>query len=73
MFRGGDEIWNLRDRHMAETLEALVDHLEQTRRQAKVSRLGAQLAPGRREGDPDVERGELNVGHSRASATAMTR
>jgi erythromycin esterase-like protein len=28
MFRGGIESWNLRDSHMAETLEALVGHLE---------------------------------------------
>jgi erythromycin esterase-like protein len=30
VFRGGVESWNLRDRHMAETLEALTDHLERT-------------------------------------------
>jgi erythromycin esterase-like protein len=27
MFRGRDESWNVRDRHMAETLEALLDHV----------------------------------------------
>jgi erythromycin esterase-like protein len=27
MFRGRVSSWNLRDRHMAETLEALVTHL----------------------------------------------
>ena len=31
MFRGGVTSWNLRDRHMADTLDALVDHLERTR------------------------------------------
>jgi erythromycin esterase-like protein/predicted phosphoribosyltransferase len=31
MFRGGIESWNLRDRHMAETLEELVTYLERTR------------------------------------------
>jgi erythromycin esterase-like protein/predicted phosphoribosyltransferase len=31
MFRGGIESWNLRDRHMAETLEQLVAYLERTR------------------------------------------
>jgi Erythromycin esterase len=31
MFRGGGAVtWNLRDRHMADTLDALVDHLEGT-------------------------------------------
>jgi erythromycin esterase-like protein len=29
MFRGGVESWNLRDRHMARTLDALVAHLEE--------------------------------------------
>jgi erythromycin esterase-like protein len=28
MFRGSVSSWNLRDRHMAETLERLVDHLD---------------------------------------------
>ena len=31
MFRGGISTWNLRDRHMADTLDALVDHLGRTR------------------------------------------
>ena len=30
MFRGGVESWNLRDRHMARTLEALTENLERT-------------------------------------------
>jgi erythromycin esterase-like protein len=29
-FRGGVESWNLRDRHMVETLDELVAHLERT-------------------------------------------
>jgi erythromycin esterase-like protein len=36
MFRGRVESWNLRDRHMAETLEALVIHLGRTRGRARV-------------------------------------
>ncbi|MDX6727507.1 MAG: hypothetical protein QOK49_2312, partial [Baekduia sp.] len=37
-FRGGAESWNLRDRHMAETLEELAAHLERTGgRPAKVA------------------------------------
>jgi erythromycin esterase-like protein len=31
MFRGRVSSWNLRDRHMAETLDALAGHLDQTR------------------------------------------
>jgi erythromycin esterase-like protein/predicted phosphoribosyltransferase len=36
MFHGRIPSWNLRDRHMAETLSALVAHLEQRQRPAKV-------------------------------------
>ncbi|HET7599474.1 MAG TPA: erythromycin esterase family protein [Gemmatimonadales bacterium] len=31
MFRGRVSSWNLRDRHMADTLQALLDHLDRTR------------------------------------------
>jgi erythromycin esterase-like protein len=37
MFRGRISSWNLRDRHMAETLEALVAHLERTGGRSKVA------------------------------------
>ena len=37
MFRGRVESWNLRDRHMAETLDALVAHLSAEGRAAKVA------------------------------------
>src|SRR5256714_5857277 len=37
MFRGRVESWNLRDRHMAETLEALVTHLNAQNQIAKVA------------------------------------
>lgn len=36
MFRGRVQSWNLRDRYMAETLEALVGHMERLGTQAKV-------------------------------------
>ena len=36
MFRGGSQSWNLRDRHMAGTLDALVDHLDHQRGHTKV-------------------------------------
>ncbi|MDX6595031.1 MAG: hypothetical protein QOI72_413 [Solirubrobacterales bacterium] len=35
MFRGGPDSWNLRDRHMAETLETLLEHLDQPHLPAK--------------------------------------
>jgi erythromycin esterase-like protein/predicted phosphoribosyltransferase len=35
MYRGGSESWNLRDRHMVDTLDALVAHLERTYGHAK--------------------------------------
>jgi erythromycin esterase-like protein len=61
-FWGGPESWNLRDRHMVETLEALVEHLEQTRRTVK----GAVWAHNSHVGDARAtemgRRGELNVG-----------
>ena len=62
MFRGRVSSWNLRDRHMAETLVELVAHLEKNVRSAKVvvwahnSHLGDARAT-------DMGRaGELNVG-----------
>ena len=62
MFRGGAQSWNLRDRHMVGTLEALRDHLSEPGRRAKVavwahnSHLGDARATQMRLG------GELNVG-----------
>ena len=51
MFRGGVESWNLRDRHMAETLDELVAHLEAHERADEGRRVGAQLASRRRARD----------------------
>ncbi len=62
MFRGRNESWNLRDRHMAETLDALVGHLERQGEPARVvvwahnSHLGDARATEMGQG------GELNVG-----------
>ncbi len=62
MFSGRAESWNKRDRHMAETLDALVGHLGRAGRPAKVvvwahnSHLGDARATEMGEG------GELNVG-----------
>lgn len=62
MFRGRVESWNLRDSHMAETLDALISHLSSQGQAAKVvvwehnSHLGDARATYMR------EYGELNVG-----------
>ncbi len=62
MFRGRVESWNMRDRHMAETLDALVAHLSSEGRAAKVavwehnSHLGDARATEMGQG------GEWNVG-----------
>jgi len=62
MFRGRVESWNMRDRHMAETLDALVAHLVSEGREARVavwehnSHLGDARATEMGEG------GEWNVG-----------
>jgi erythromycin esterase-like protein len=62
MFQGRVSSWNLRDRHMAETLEALARHLERPARPARIvvwahnSHLGDARATEMGEG------GELNVG-----------
>jgi erythromycin esterase-like protein len=65
MFRGGRSSWNLRDRHMAETLAALVDHLD-----GRVGRSGAAKVAvwahnshlGDARATAAAGRGELNVG-----------
>jgi erythromycin esterase-like protein/predicted phosphoribosyltransferase len=62
MFRGRAESWNLRDRHMAQTLQELVPFLERTRPGARIvvwahnSHLGDARATEMGEG------GELNLG-----------
>ena len=49
MFGGRASSWNLRDLHMADTLDALLEHLVPRARRAGQDRgLGAQLAPRRR-------------------------
>jgi erythromycin esterase-like protein len=62
MFHGGVSSWNLRDTHMVETLEAVVEHLERDGEQAKLcvwahnSHLGDARATEMGRG------GEINVG-----------
>ena len=48
MFRGPASSWNLRDRHMADTLDALGDHLDRHGEPREDRRLGAQLPRRRR-------------------------
>ncbi len=57
MYRGEVSSWNLRDRHMAETLDALVDFFQRNGAAAEGGRLGAQLAPRRCPGDADGRAG----------------
>jgi erythromycin esterase-like protein len=62
MFRGGAESWNVRDRHMMTTLEALLDHAGRARRppRAVVWAHNSHLGDARATSMADI--GELNLG-----------
>src|SRR5882762_5321530 len=62
MFRGRVESWNLRDQHMAETLEALVTHLNAQEQQAKVALWEHNSHLGDARATYMADYGELNVG-----------
>jgi len=62
MFRGRVESWNLRDRHMAETLDALVTHLNAQGQQAKVAVWEHNSHLGDARATYMADYGELNVG-----------
>jgi erythromycin esterase-like protein len=63
MFRGRVSSWNLRDRHMTETLEALIGHLDRTRgRGAKVAVWEHNSHIGDARATAMGEQGEWNVG-----------
>jgi len=63
MFRGRAASWNLRDRHMVETLDALVEHLRAQRRRAvKVVVWAHNSHLGDARATELGRRGELNVG-----------
>ena len=62
MFAGRVESWNVRDRHMAETLEALVAHLSATGRPAKIVVWAHNSHLGDARATQMGEEGELNVG-----------
>jgi erythromycin esterase-like protein len=73
VFRGGVESWNLRDRHMAETLDELAGHLGSPESPAKSVVWAHNSHLGDARATELGERGELNVGqlvrerHGRAS------
>jgi erythromycin esterase-like protein/predicted phosphoribosyltransferase len=62
MFRGGVESWNLRDRHMAGTLDAVIGHLERRRGPVKVVVWAHNSHLGDARATELGQAGELNVG-----------
>jgi erythromycin esterase-like protein len=62
MFRGRVESWNLRDRHMAETLDALVNHLSSQGDPAKVAVWEHNSHLGDARATYMADYGEINVG-----------
>jgi erythromycin esterase-like protein len=62
MFRGRVESWNLRDRHMAETLEALFTHLNSQQQPGKIAVWEHNSHLGDARATYMADRGELNVG-----------
>jgi len=61
-FRGGAASWNLRDRHMAETLETLTAHLERTQGPTKAVVWAHNSHVGDARATELGKTGELNVG-----------
>lgn len=62
MFRGRVQSWNLRDRHMADTLNRLADHLQQNGQPPKVVVWEHNSHLGDARATDMGDRGELNVG-----------
>jgi len=62
MFRGRVTSWNLRDRHMAETLDALAEHLRRHDERAKIVLWAHNSHLGDARATQMGRRGELNVG-----------
>ena len=62
MFRGGSRSWNLRDQHMAGTLEALREHLSEPNRPTKIVVWAHNSHLGDARATQMGQRGELNVG-----------
>ena len=62
MFQGQVESWNLRDRHMVETLQALAEHLKEDEPQPKIVLWAHNSHLGDARATQMSERGEWNVG-----------
>jgi erythromycin esterase-like protein len=62
MFRSSRNSWNLRDQHMAKTLDALVTHLERDGEQVKVVVWAHNSHLGDARATEMGQRGELNLG-----------
>jgi erythromycin esterase-like protein len=62
MFRGGRQSWNLRDRHMADIIEALRNHLSGRGTPAKLAVWAHNSHLGDARATQMGQRGELNVG-----------
>src|SRR5207248_5154643 len=62
MFRGRDESWNLRDRHMTDTLGELVNFLARTSAESRVVVWAHNSHLGDARATEMAARGELNVG-----------
>jgi erythromycin esterase-like protein len=62
MFRGRNESWNLRDRHMADTLTELLRFLDQSRSPSRVIVWANNSHLGDARATEMAARGELNVG-----------
>lgn len=62
LYRGGASSWNERDRHMAETLQAIVAHLERGGRPPKLVVWAHNTHSGDARHSDMAERGELSVG-----------
>jgi erythromycin esterase-like protein len=62
VFQGGAESWNLRDRHMAETLEELTAYLQRAQGDARVAVWAHNSHVGDARATQMSKRGELNIG-----------
>jgi erythromycin esterase-like protein len=62
VFRGGAASWNLRDGHMAQTLDELTAHLERTQGPTRVAVWAHNSHVGDARATELGERGELNIG-----------
>jgi hypothetical protein len=73
MFHGRNASWNLRDTHMADTLDALVAHLRRQGRDGKVVVWAHNSHLGDARATSSERPGSSTSASSRASGTATTR